>query len=136
VFGADPRSAAARGLVDAWADACLDAKIAIPPGADHRAHRFDQSVLNALLYPLAAREGIALTDDEIDVSSAHPTPLYRTRNKVSNWVPVAADGIARAWFAAYRAIDVALIRRKSVTSPAAAPPPASSSRSTDATPKR
>ena len=113
VFGADPGSPAARELVEAWAAACLDEHIAIPPGADHRAHRFDQSVLNALLYPLAAREGIALTDDEIDVSSAHPTPLYRTRNKVSNWLPVAADGIARAWFAAYRAIDVALIRRRS-----------------------
>jgi hypothetical protein len=110
VFGANPRSPAARELVNAWADACLDEKIAIPPGADHRAHRFDQSVLNALLYPLAAREGIALTSDEIDVSSAHPTPLYRTRNKVKNWVPVAADPLARAWFAAYRAIDVALIR--------------------------
>jgi hypothetical protein len=110
VVGVDPRSAAARQLVAAWARACLDADIAIPPGADHRAHRFDQSVLNALLYPLAAREGIALTTDEIDVSSARPTPLYRTRNKVKNWVPVAADPLARAWFAAYRAVDVALHR--------------------------
>ncbi|HEX2829936.1 MAG TPA: hypothetical protein VHP37_26550 [Burkholderiales bacterium] len=113
VFGADPRRATARELVEGWANACLDERIAIPPGADHRAHRFDQSVLNALLYPLAAREGLTLTTDEIDVSSAQPTPLYRTRNKVKNWVPVAADPLARAWFAAYRAIDVALIRRKS-----------------------
>ena len=110
VFGADPRSATARELVDAWACACLDPDIAIPPGADHRAHRFDQSVLNALLYPLARERGIALTSDEIDVSAAHPTPLYRTRNKVKDWVPVAADPLARAWFAAYRAIDVALHR--------------------------
>lgn len=111
VFGADPRWPAARELVDAWADACLEPTIAIPPGADHRAHRFDQSVLNALLYPLAAREGLTLTADEIDVSSAHPTPLYRTRNKVRNWLPIAADPLARAWFAVYRAVDVALIRR-------------------------
>jgi hypothetical protein len=110
VFGADPRCAAARELVDAWARACLDPRIAIPPGADHRAHRFDQSVLNALLYPLAADRGIALTDDEIDVSSPQPTPLYRTRNKVKDWVPVAADPLARAWFAVYRAVDVALHR--------------------------
>jgi hypothetical protein len=96
--------------VHAWARACLDEAIAIPPGADHRGHRFDQSVLNALLYPLAAREGIALTADEIDVSSAHPTPLYRTRNKVRSWVPVAADPLARAWYATYRAVDVALHR--------------------------
>lgn len=114
VFGADPRSAAARELVNAWAQACLDPNVAIPPGADHRAHRFDQSVLNALLYPLAARENIALTFDEIDVSSARPTSLYRTRNKVGEWVPVAADPIVRAWFAAYRAIDVALLRLKSL----------------------
>lgn len=108
VFGANPRSEAARELAAAWARACLDPRVAIPPGADHRAHRFDQSVLNALLYPLAARRGIALTDDEIDVSSSRPTRLYRTRNKVKGWVPVAADPLARAWFATYRAIDVAL----------------------------
>jgi hypothetical protein len=110
VFGADPRSAAARELVIAWAKACLEPGITIPEGADHRAHRFDQSVLNALLLPLAAREGIALTSDEIDVSSTQPTPLYRTRNKVAPWLPVAADPLARAWFAAYRALDVALLK--------------------------
>jgi len=115
VFGAHPHSASARELVTAWARACLEERIVIPPGADHRAHRFDQSVLNALLYPLAARAGIELTDDEIDVSSARPTPLYRTRNKLRPWVPFAADPVARAYFAVYRFFDVALhrLRRRS-----------------------
>ena len=127
VFGANPSSAPARELVTAWARACLEEHIVIPPGADHRAHRFDQSVLNALLYPLAARAGIELTDDEIDVSSSRPTPVYRTRNKVRSWVPFAADPVARAYFAGYRFFDVALHR---LTQRArCAPPPGVSSTS-------
>lgn len=120
VFGADPHSAPVRELVTAWARACLDEGIVIPAGADHRAHRFDQSVLNALLYPAAARDGLELTDDEIDVSSTRPSPLYRTRNKVRPWVPLAADPLLRAYFASYRAIDVALHRLRQ-RSRAAAP---------------
>jgi hypothetical protein len=121
VFGASPHCAPVRELVTAWARACLDARIVVPDGADHRAHRFDQSVLNALLYPAAARDGLTLTDDEIDVSSARPSPLYRTRNKVRPWVPLAADPLLRAYFASYRAIDVALHRLRQ-RSGAAAPP--------------
>jgi hypothetical protein len=120
VFGASPQSAPVRELVTAWARACLDERIVVPPGADHRAHRFDQSVLNALLYPAATRDGLTLTDDEIDVSSARPTPLYRTRNKVRRWMPLAADPLLRAYFASYRAIDVALHRLRQ-RSRAAAP---------------
>jgi hypothetical protein len=112
VFAASPQSAPVRDLVTAWARACLDERIVVPPGADHRSHRFDQSVLNALLYPAAARDGLTLTDDEIDVSSARPTPLYRTRNKVRRWVPLAADPLLRAYFASYRALDVVVNRLK------------------------
>ena len=133
VFGANPASGPARELVRAWARACLEEHIVVPPGADHRAHRFDQSVLNALLYPLAARAGIELTADEIDVSSARPTPLYRTRNKLRPWVPYAADGVARAYFAAYRLFDVALHRIRRRARPAvsaASSPPSSSGSST------
>ena len=59
-----------------------------------------------MLYPLAAERGLTLTHDEIDVSSAMPSPLYRTRNKVHPRVPLCVDGAVRAWFATRRAADV------------------------------
>jgi hypothetical protein len=112
VIGLDPARAPVRRLVEDWEAACLQERIIDPPGADRSNHRYDQSVLNLLLYPMAAREGIALTDDEIDVSSPRPTPLYRTRNKVVRWLPLAADPLVRAWYASYRFVDVMLHRRK------------------------
>ncbi len=112
VLGLDPARAWVRRLVDDWARACLEERIVVPRGADRGNHRFDQSVLNLLLYPMAAREGIALTNDEIDVSSARPTPLYRTRNKVARWLPLATDPLVRAWYASYRFVDVILHRHK------------------------
>lgn len=110
VFAADPRSAHARALVQDWAKHALDPACIAPEGATLAHHRFDQSLLNVLLYQRASQHALELTDDEIDVSSARPSSLYRTRNKVPRSIPLALDPLVRAWFAGRRALDVAIIR--------------------------
>lgn len=112
VVGADPRAAHAVELITRWAELARVRECIVPDGASHASHRFDQSVLNVLLARRELGQGLRLTDDEIDVSSARPTPLYRTRNKVHPALPLACDPLARAWFACWRAVDVALIRRR------------------------
>jgi hypothetical protein len=107
VVGIDPRHPRARALAAAWARACLDARCVAPPGATLDNHRFDQSVLNVLL---ARARDLELTPDELDISSSRPTPMLRARNKVPAAVPLWLDPAVRAWFAAYRAVDVALWR--------------------------
>jgi hypothetical protein len=106
VFGVDAGRAIGRRLVAEWAAACKVEMCVAPPGATLANHRFDQSVLNVLLHLHA--DTIELTDDELDISSPWPTPVLRTRNKVKNGVPLALDPLVRAWFASYRAVDVAL----------------------------
>jgi hypothetical protein len=112
VFGADPLAAPVRELVARWAQLSRVAECIIPAGATHATHRFDQSVLNVLLYACERSHALTLTDDEIDVSSSRPCPLYRTRNKLHRDVPLALDPLLRAWFACWRAADVAVIRAR------------------------
>jgi hypothetical protein len=107
----DATRPAVRQLVDRWADACLDERVIAPAGSTLEGHRFDQSVLNILL----ARESeMLLPDDELDISSHRPTPVFRARNKVHPAIPFWLDPLVRAWFVTYRSVDVALWRLKRV----------------------
>jgi hypothetical protein len=107
VLGFDARQERVRRLVCDWAAACLDPGIIDPPGATLANHRYDQSALNLLL---ARHPELEMTSDELDISSSRPVGVLRTRNKLSNAVPLWMDRPARAWFAARRAIDVAIWR--------------------------
>ena len=109
VLGFDTAAPTIRRLLDAWARACLDVRVSAPPGATHDNHRFDQSALNVVL----AREAdLVMTDDELDINSDHPTPIFRTRNKVSSWMPLWLDPVIACWFWLYRTIDVGLWKLK------------------------
>jgi hypothetical protein len=110
VFGADLRVPTVRELIAAWSAHAQLADCIVPSGATLENHRFDQSLLNVLLYEALARGSFELTHDEIDVGSARPCPLYRTRNKLDPALPLAFDPLARAFFAVRRAADVAIIR--------------------------
>jgi len=108
-LGFDTAAPTIRRLLDAWARACLDVRVSAPPGATHDNHRFDQSALNVVL----AREAdLVMTDDELDINSDHPTPIFRTRNKVSSWMPLWLDPVIACWFWLYRTIDVGLWKLK------------------------
>jgi hypothetical protein len=109
VFAADPRSERARDLVEQWATACREPRCVTPDGATRRTHNFDQSVLNLLLLEAKRRDGLVLTDDELDISSVQPIRELRTRNKVHRYVPMFLDPLVRAHFATYRALDVRVL---------------------------
>ena len=109
VLGFDTTVPRIRRLVDEWARACLDVRVSAPPGATHDNHRFDQSALNVLL---AREPDLVLTDDELDIDSDRPTPIFRTRNKVLPWIPLWLDPLLAGWFGLYRTIDVGLWKLK------------------------
>lgn len=90
-------------LVGQWRELAYRPDILAPPGSHRGNHRFDQTLLTVLI----ARAGLAASEDEIDISSAGPVPFLRTRNKVSNRLPLALDPLVRGYFWLRRALDVA-----------------------------
>jgi len=122
-IGFDASNALVRELVAQWRDAALRAECIDPPGADRSNHRYDQSLLTNLLYAFERERGLVLTHDEVDISSGNPVRWITTRNKVAPWVPTAADPLARAWFATYKAVDRAAIRARRGRSKGASGPP-------------
>ena len=120
VFGVDPQNARARALVRRWATLCREPACVAPAGALRSAHNFDQSVLNLLLLEARRTEPLALTCDELDISSDAPVSELRTRNKVHSALPMALDPLVRGYYAFYRALDVALLRLRRSR---ACPPP-------------
>lgn len=90
-------------LVEEWLALAHRPEILAPPGSHRGNHRFDQTLLTVLI----ARAALNASEDEIDISSPHPVPFLRTRNKVSNRVPLALDPVVRAYFWLRLALDVA-----------------------------
>ncbi len=107
VLGLDSMHAGARRLVELWCARCL-----VPAYLRERKppHFADQSLYSLTLYELAARGELRLGADQIDISSATPVRWLSTRNKVPPGLPTWLDGAARAYYAAYKAIDRAAIR--------------------------
>lgn len=101
-FGLDVADPVVRRLVTRWAALAGDPAAFLPATEGHNA---DQTVLTILLYELLAAGEIALCDREIDISSAHPIRWMSSRNKVPGWFPLAADPLARAYFAGYKFLD-------------------------------
>ena len=116
-LGLDGARAEAGDLVACWRACALREECIHPPGADRRAYRYDQTVLTALLYRFERERGLVLTDEEVDISSCAPIPWISTRNKVVPRLPLAADPLARAYHAAYKRLDRAVLRaRRALTS--------------------
>lgn len=109
VLGFDTAVPTIRRLLDSWARVSLDVRVSAPPGATHDNHRFDQSALNVVL---AREPGLVMTNDELDINSDRPTPIFRTRNKVWSWIPLWLDQWLAGWFWLYRTIDVGLWKLK------------------------
>lgn len=105
-------------LVREWrALALIEACIA-PPGAKCGNHHYDQALLTLLLNRYEQKEGLRLTDDEIDISSTQPVSFLSVRNKVSNTVPLPLDGVFRLGFWIRRSVDIACLRiKRFVTQP-------------------
>lgn len=112
VLGFDGSRADIRAIVDEWRDRALDARCLPPPGADVRMHRWDQAIITALLYRAERSGGLALGEDEVDISSWKPLRAVSTRNKVPSWVPLACDPLVRLYYRAYKAVDRFVIQSR------------------------
>lgn len=104
----DPAHPGAAELVQQWRQLAWDQQALLPAGCCNSNHRYDQSLLTLLL----SRSGLDPSSEELDVSGLFPTPYLRTRNKVSNHVPLWLDPICRLWFWTYRELDVRFLRIK------------------------
>jgi hypothetical protein len=104
----DPGHSGALELIRQWRELAWDRQALLPDGCCNANHRYDQSLLTVLL----TRSGLDPSSEELDVSGMFPTPYLRTRNKVSNRVPLWLDPVCRLWFWTYREIDVRWLRFK------------------------
>jgi hypothetical protein len=101
-----------RALVDEWRDLALDPDLIAPPGLDRRTHRFDQALITALLYRAEREQGLAVGDEEIDISSWRPVRWISTRNKVAAWIPLGLDPLVRLYYAVVKRVDRLAIRMR------------------------
>ncbi len=118
----DPSNPVTLQTVRSWRELAWDPQVLLPDGCRNANHRYDQSLLTILLN----RSGLDPSSEELDVSGLFPTPYLRTRNKVSNLVPLWLDPLCRLWFWTYRELDVRWLRlRAGGRRPASLPVPAS-----------
>jgi hypothetical protein len=111
-IGLDPKRPWIRELTDRWRACALVPHCIAPPGLDRRVHRFDQAILTALIARAEREHGIVVGADEIDISSTNPAPWISTRNKVPAWMPTVMDPLVRAYYAAWKRADRAVLRAR------------------------
>jgi len=108
---------AVRDLVAEWRRLALIEACIAPPGANRTNHRYDQAILTHLLHAYARDRGLALGNDEVDISSTHPVGWVSTRNAVSPRVPLALDVLVRASYAVYKRGDRLALRARAGLAP-------------------
>jgi len=112
VVGFDGGRPVVRDLVAEWRRLALVAECIAPAGATRANHRYDQAILSNLLARLQRTGTLTLADDEIDISSIRPVRWVATRETVPVWMPLALDPLVRAWYAAYKIADRAVLRAR------------------------
>lgn len=96
-------------LVRRWYELSMDRSLLRPDHPSVERH-MPQSLLGSLLLTAMHEGRLVVNEDEVDISSGHPTPLFTTRNKVPAGLPLWADPAARAYYWIYKKIDQALNR--------------------------
>ncbi|MBI3403099.1 MAG: hypothetical protein HY048_16935 [Acidobacteria bacterium] len=120
VLGFSSEPPAVRDLVAEWRRLALIPGCLAPPGAGRSNHRYDQAILTNLLHAYARERGLRLHDDEVDISSTRQVRWVSTRNAVAPWVPLAADPLVRAYYAAYKLGDRLVLRARAGLTPSRA----------------
>jgi len=115
VLGFDGENPEIRKLVSAWKNACLSSGVISPEGATRKNHRFDQSVLNILLYT-KIRQNLLIppSGGEIDISSISPVHYLSTRNFVANHYPLWCDSILRFKHRIVKATDRFILKLRHI----------------------
>ncbi len=99
-----------RGIVRDWRDHALRPDIIAPAGATLASHKYDQALLSGVLFKAVMAGAIPLGTEEIDISSTRPVRWMSSRNKVAPGVPFWADAGVRAWYGAYKWLDIGWLR--------------------------
>lgn len=95
-----------RALVDRWNDLAYIRECIRPAGASRANHRDDQSLLTILLLEQEAKGTLQLSEDEVDISSGHPTSFISVRNKLALNSQLPVGGMALMYFKAFRLLDI------------------------------
>ena len=95
-----------RKLVEEWKDLSLIHECIRPEGANRSNHRDDQSLLTILLLIRDYGKALEVSEDEVDISSANPTPYLSVRNRFPSNLPVGVGAFAYHYFNFFRFIDI------------------------------
>lgn len=100
VCGFSYASPIAREIVRRWEQFSL-VKECIAPNPPFERSRYDQSILNILLYQFESQGKISLTKEQVNISSENTQPisLLIVRNKVKSKTPLYLDLFIRYYFA-------------------------------------
>jgi len=100
-------------LVEDWARLCLEYECIQPEGANRANHRWDQSILSILLYKAQQNDGLHLTCDEVNISSARPISEISVRNILAPNTPLFYGKATIGYFRVLRLADILINRLKS-----------------------
>lgn len=95
-----------RKLVEEWKDLALIRECIRPEGANRSNHRDDQSLLTILLLIRDYGQSLQITDDEVDISSANPTPFLSVRNQFPKNFGMRVGNFSYHYFNFLRFIDI------------------------------
>ena len=97
---------AVRELVTRWKDLAAVEECIYPKGATRYNHKSDQSILTILLLQLQEKGEIELTEEEVDISSSHPTKYISVRKKVGDKMILPIGPMTYSYFLLQRQIDI------------------------------
>jgi hypothetical protein len=95
-----------RSMVSRWKDLALIKECIHPEGATRHNHKSDQSIMTILLLQLKMTGIMALTDEEVDISSSHPTKYISVRKKITNEMIIPVGPLSYLYFLIQRRIDI------------------------------
>lgn len=93
-------------LVQEWRDLALVRECIRPEGANRSNHRDDQSLLTILLLIRDYGKALEITEEEVDISSARPTPYLSVRNQFPKTLKLRVGAFAYHYFNFLRFIDI------------------------------
>lgn len=96
---------AIRELIVRWKTFAEREEVIDPQPRQMTTHKYDQALLGGLILKAVRAGQLPLLHEEIDISSSHPARDISTRNKVANWVPLAAAPLVRFYYSSYKFLD-------------------------------
>ena len=112
VVGIDARRQDMRDIVEEWAKRSENEDMVRPPVDTFEGHKNDQALLSTIVQPMSSTGQLRLPEEDIDISSGRPIRFMSSRNKLRQSFPEWADVFARVYYAIWKTVDQALIRKE------------------------